>query len=103
MAFARRLIKPDPRAPLLEAHGVEVTIGKERILESASLTLERGELLAVVGPNGAGKSTFARAFCGLRRPDGGPDHGRARGGWNLPSGFILRSRSSSGPPPICSQ
>jgi len=61
----------DERAPLLEARDLQVTIGKERILESASLTLEKGELVAVVGPNGAGKSTFARAFCGLRRPDAG--------------------------------
>ena len=71
MAFGRRPFEADPKAPLLEASDVQVTIGKERILESASLTLERGELVAVVGPNGAGKSTFARAFCGLRRPDGG--------------------------------
>ncbi len=71
MAFGRREVEFDPDAPLLEAEDVQVKIGGERILESASLNLERGELVAVVGPNGAGKSTFARAFCGLRRPDGG--------------------------------
>ncbi len=60
-----------PDAPLLHAEQVGVTIGKTEILKSASLTLERGELVAVVGPNGAGKSTFARAFSGLRRPDEG--------------------------------
>ena len=62
---------PDPAAPLLVAEEVGVTIGRTEILKSASLTLEQGELVAVVGPNGAGKSTFARAFCGLRRPDRG--------------------------------
>ncbi len=71
MALVRKPPGFDDRAPLLEASDVRVEIGGERILESASLTLERGELVAVVGPNGAGKSTFARAFCGLRRPDGG--------------------------------
>ncbi|MCB0863045.1 MAG: ABC transporter ATP-binding protein [Solirubrobacterales bacterium] len=71
MAFGRGKVELDDRAPLLEADRVEVRIGKERILESASLTLNKGELVAVVGPNGAGKSTFARAFCGLRRPQGG--------------------------------
>ncbi|MCB0829682.1 MAG: ATP-binding cassette domain-containing protein, partial [Solirubrobacterales bacterium] len=57
MAFGRKRVEFDQRAPLLEADDIQVTIGKERILESASLTLQRGELLAVVGPNGAGKST----------------------------------------------
>ncbi|MCB0869691.1 MAG: ABC transporter ATP-binding protein [Solirubrobacterales bacterium] len=71
MAIGRKTIRIDERAPLLQASGVQVTIGKKRILESADLTLERGELVAIVGPNGAGKSTFARGFCGLRRPDGG--------------------------------
>jgi iron complex transport system ATP-binding protein len=71
MAFGRSQVELDDRAPLLEARDVEVSIGKKQILESASLTLQRGELLAVVGPNGAGKSTFARAFCGLRRPNRG--------------------------------
>jgi iron complex transport system ATP-binding protein len=71
MALARRSVDLDERAPLLEASEVKVKVGKKTILESASLTLEQGELVAVVGPNGAGKSTFARAFCGLRRPSGG--------------------------------
>lgn len=71
MVFGRRVVEFDPTAPLLEANGVQVTIGGERILKSASLSLGRGELVAVVGPNGAGKSTFARAFCGLRRPEEG--------------------------------
>lgn len=63
--------EPDPDAPLLTAEDVGVRIGGTDILDSASLTLDRGELVAVVGPNGAGKSTFARAFCGLRRPQRG--------------------------------
>lgn len=71
MAFGRGQIEFDERAPLLEANDVKVTIAGRDILESASLDLRQGELVAVVGPNGAGKSTFARAFCGLRRPDGG--------------------------------
>jgi len=62
---------PDPEAPLLVAGKVGVEIAGTRIIEEASLTLERGELVALVGPNGAGKSTFARAFCGLRRPQEG--------------------------------
>ncbi|HMT06195.1 MAG: ABC transporter ATP-binding protein [Solirubrobacterales bacterium] len=71
MSFGRKPPDFDPDAPLLKVRDVGVEIAGEVILESASLELERGELVAVVGPNGAGKSTFARAFCGLRRPDRG--------------------------------
>jgi iron complex transport system ATP-binding protein len=53
-------------APQLEARGVEVEIGGAVILRGADLTLERGELVAVVGPNGAGKSTLVRAVSGLQ-------------------------------------
>jgi iron complex transport system ATP-binding protein len=52
--------------PQLEAHGVEVEIGGTPILRGADLTLDRGELVAIVGPNGAGKSTFVRAVSGLQ-------------------------------------
>jgi iron complex transport system ATP-binding protein len=52
--------------PQLEAHGVKVEIGGTQILRGADLTLDRGELVAIVGPNGAGKSTFVRAVSGLQ-------------------------------------
>ncbi len=50
----------------LQASGVEVEIGGTPILRGADLSLERGELLAVVGPNGAGKSTLVRAVSGMQ-------------------------------------
>jgi iron complex transport system ATP-binding protein len=57
--------------PALEAREVAVTIGGTQILESADLTLEAGQLVAVVGPNGAGKSTLVRATAGIQAISGG--------------------------------
>ncbi|HVO53386.1 MAG TPA: ABC transporter ATP-binding protein [Solirubrobacterales bacterium] len=68
--------------PLLEAEGVAVEIGGAQILREAELTVERGELLAIVGPNGAGKSTLVRAVAGVGPLSGGSVRwsGRSLGG-----------------------
>ncbi len=42
-----------------------VVLGGEPILRQITLTVPRGEFLAILGGNGAGKSTLLRAFLGL--------------------------------------
>ncbi len=48
----------------------DVTTGYDRLpaLESVSLAVEPGTLLAIVGPNGAGKSTLLKLMAGLVEP-----------------------------------
>jgi branched-chain amino acid transport system ATP-binding protein len=55
----------------LEVTGLSVTYGKRRALDRVSLTVEPGEIVALLGANGAGKSTTLRAISGLVRPSGG--------------------------------
>ncbi|HSX21243.1 MAG TPA: ABC-F family ATP-binding cassette domain-containing protein [Gaiellaceae bacterium] len=43
---------------VLEAEGLDVSIGKRELLHGASFALERGEHVALVGPNGSGKTTL---------------------------------------------
>jgi iron complex transport system ATP-binding protein len=49
----------------LSASHVFVWIGAREIVRDANLSLNAGELLALVGPNGAGKTTLMRALAGL--------------------------------------
>ena len=50
---------------VLDARDVTVRIGDAMIVEAATLSLARGEVVALVGPNGAGKTTLVRALAGL--------------------------------------
>ena len=45
--------------------------GPLRVLEGASLTLQRGEAAAITGPSGSGKSTMLYLLGALDRPDAG--------------------------------
>ena len=50
---------------MLEVKNVIVRYDTATILDEASLTVEKGELVGLVGPNGAGKTTILRAIAGL--------------------------------------
>ena len=50
---------------MLEVKGVTVRYDTATVLDEASLTVEKGELVGLVGPNGAGKTTLLRAVAGL--------------------------------------
>ncbi len=56
---------------LVTLKGVCKTFGKNRVLDQADLTVNRGEALAIIGPSGTGKSTILRIIAGLLAPDAG--------------------------------
>lgn len=57
--------------PLLEMRGILKQFPGVVALDSASLTVSRGEVVALVGENGAGKSTLMKILGGVYQPDAG--------------------------------
>lgn len=53
---------------MLELHDVHTFYGSIEALKGISLTVEEGEVVALLGGNGAGKSTTLRTISGLLRP-----------------------------------
>jgi len=56
---------------MLELHEVSKSFPGVQALKDVSLTLQRGEILALMGENGAGKSTLIRMLGGAHGPDQG--------------------------------
>ena len=56
---------------VLTLEGLSKSYGPKRVLSGVSLTLRRGERLAIIGPNGLGKSTLLKIATGRLEADAG--------------------------------
>ena len=56
---------------IIEARDLVLSFGETPALRGASLSVKRGEVLAVMGPSGSGKSTLLHCLAGILVPDSG--------------------------------
>ena len=56
---------------MIEARDVRKAFGHVQVLRGVSLSVHRGEVVAVIGPSGSGKSTFLRCLNHLETIDSG--------------------------------
>ena len=59
---------PAPAGPVLEVNGVSVRFGALIAVNQVSLSVARGQIVAIIGPNGAGKTTLLNAVSGFYHP-----------------------------------
>jgi sulfate transport system ATP-binding protein len=55
----------------IQIEGIRKQYGSFNALDSVSMTIESGELMALLGPSGSGKTTLLRIIAGLETPDAG--------------------------------
>jgi phospholipid/cholesterol/gamma-HCH transport system ATP-binding protein len=61
-------------APAIAVKDLHKSFGEQKVLNGVTLSLGRGETLAVLGRSGTGKSVLLRIIIGLQKPDSGSVH-----------------------------
>ncbi len=82
------------RVAAFDARGIDVSLGGKSVLRAVSLSVARGEALALVGPSGAGKTSLLRVLGAALEPNAGSVEIEGRDPWRLGAGErrALRSR-----------
>ena len=58
-------------APRLQVQGIRKTFGQNAVLKGINLSVDAGEVVALIGGNGAGKSTLMKIIMGIYTCDEG--------------------------------
>jgi phospholipid/cholesterol/gamma-HCH transport system ATP-binding protein len=71
VARESRQAEQDGSVPVVVVEDLHKSFGSQQVLNGISLTVRRGETLAVLGRSGTGKSVLLRLVIGLEKPDSG--------------------------------
>jgi phospholipid/cholesterol/gamma-HCH transport system ATP-binding protein len=71
IAMKQAEAEQDGSAPVVAVDNVRRSFGDQTVLDGMTLSVSRGETLAVLGRSGTGKSVLLRLIIGLDQPDSG--------------------------------
>jgi ABC-type histidine transport system ATPase subunit len=71
MSIAQPLPDASPARPIIEISDLQKSFGDNLVLRGVSLTVRKGETVALIGSSGSGKSTLLRCINLLELPDAG--------------------------------
>src|ERR1035437_4485281 len=71
IAMKQKLSEEDGSAPVIAVENLKKAFGSHMVLNGISLSVNRGETLAVLGRSGTGKSVLLRLIIGLETPNSG--------------------------------
>ena len=84
---------PKSGRKVIEARDIAKSFGETLILRRFSITIQRGDRVALVGPNGVGKTTLLRLLMGELYPD----QGQVKHGTNLVPAVFDQNRTQLDP------
>lgn len=70
-AMTQERVQPNSNVPVVSIEDLHKSFGAHRVLNGISLSVSRGQTLAVLGRSGTGKSVLLRIIIGLVDPDSG--------------------------------
>ena len=56
---------------MIEIKNISKTFKNNKVLDGIDLTINQGDVVAIIGPSGTGKSTFLRCVDRLEKPESG--------------------------------
>ena len=63
--------RTEPAESQIELHNLSVTFGRQQVLRDVSISIPRGQTLAVIGESGCGKTVLLKSIIGLLYPNEG--------------------------------
>src|SRR5258708_13737597 len=88
----RETSRPSGFAPFLRAQSISKRFGEREVLRHLDLSVQEGEMVAIVGKSGCGKSTLLRLLAGFEKPTEGTKFAHfALGKWPHQSSPLMSS------------